>query len=132
MSTDAALSEATVREWTWKPGPTRDMLVAVLRLALRVGVNGEFSALDLPCRGADEQGGTGIAGSVFRLLREAGILARHGRWLDTTFYPTTILNAGGNPIGVYRLANPGLARALLERHSPGETKKQEQKEMAFA
>ena len=112
--------QAAIHEWTWKTAAMRDMTLAVCRVAIARGLNGEFSAMDLPLRGAGEQGGTGIAGTVFKHLKDAGIIARVGPFIDGQFYPRTIINAGGNPIGVYRLAHPGLARALIEVHSPGE------------
>ena len=115
------MNQATlVLEWTWKTQSMRAMTLAVLRLALERGPNGEFSSMDLPLRGSDAQGGTGIAGSVFRQLKEAGIIARKGTWIDGTWYPKTITNAGGNPVGLYALANPSLAQALLAAHAPVE------------
>lgn len=112
--------EAAVNQWTWKTLSMRDMALAVCRLALQRGSNGEFSALDLPVHGAHDQGGTGIAGTIFRQLKDAGIIARVGVFVDGKFYPKNVVNAGGNPVGVYRLAHPGLARALIRAHSPGE------------
>ena len=94
------------------------MTLAVLRLALERGVNGEFSSMDLSLRGSDAQGGTGIAGSVFRQLKDAKIIARKGAWIDGTWYPKTVINAGGNPVGLYCLAHPGLAHAFIDAHTP--------------
>lgn len=117
MST--TLDTAAVQEWTWKTPAMRDMTLAVCRLALERGIEGEFSALDLPFRGAGDQGGTGIAGTVFHNLKAAAIIARVGVFVAGVFYPRTIMNACGNPVGVYRLANPGMARALVNAHCPG-------------
>ena len=107
------LRDATIREWTWKTPAMRDMAVALCRLALGRGMAGEFSALDLPMRGAGAQGGPGIAGTVFRQLKEAGMIARVGVFVDGTFFPRNVINDGGNPVGVYRLRSPALARALI-------------------
>lgn len=116
----STVERATLHEWTWKTAAMRDMTLAVCRLALSRGINGEFSALNLPLRGAHDQGGTGIAGSVFRQLKEAGIIAPVGVFVDQAFYPRTVVNKGGNPVGVYRLRHPGLARALIAIHAPAE------------
>lgn len=123
-----SLEHETLVEWTWKTPAMRDMAVAIARLALdRRGE--EFSALDLPRHGAHDQGGPGIAGTVFRQLKEAGIIARVGVFFDGHFYPRSVINAGGNPVGVYRLAHPGLARALLAAHGV-ETETAQQLEFA--
>lgn len=127
--TTAALQEAMVHEWTWKTPAMRDMALAVCRLALARGAAGEFSALDLPMHGQAEQGGSGIAGSVFRQLKDAGIISRVGVFVDQTFYPRSVTNAGGNPVGVYRLAHAALARRLIEVHSPGEIRVMEQMDL---
>jgi hypothetical protein len=121
--------EGLVNQWTWKTPAMRDMTLAVCRLALDRGLGGEFSALDLPLRGAHDQGGTGIAGTVFRHLKEARIIARVGVFVGDTFYPRSVINDGGNPVGVYRLAHPGMARALVEVHSPGEIGEAKQLEL---
>jgi hypothetical protein len=119
MTTDTMPTQATLlKEWTWKTPAMRAMTLAVCRLALARGVGGEFSALDLPAHGAEEHGGTGIAGSVFRQLAEAGILAPAGAFVDGEFLQRRVRNAGGNPVGVWKLRHPGLARALIARHEP--------------
>ena len=118
MSNTAALSDIESLCWMWKTPSMAAMTVAVLTVALERGVNGRFSAMDLPVRGAEQQGGTGIAGTVMKHLKDAGIIAVAGVWDDGQFYRKTVINDGGNPIGVYQLANPGMARALLARHRP--------------
>jgi hypothetical protein len=114
MKPDAA---TIVHEWTWKTPAMRDMAVAVCRLALDRGVNGTFSALDLAMHGQIEQGGSGIAGSIFGQLAEDGILAPVGVFADGEFLRKTVRNAHGNPIGLWRLASASHARALLARHA---------------
>jgi hypothetical protein len=96
----------------------RDMTFAVCRLALNRGVGGEFSALDLPAHGAGKQGGSGIAGSVFRQLVDAEIIGPVGAFIDGQFYQKRLRNENGNPIGVWRLTSGGRARALLNLHAP--------------
>jgi hypothetical protein len=91
------------------------MTRAVLHLALERGVIGEFSAMDLAEHGEEAHGGSGIAGSVFRQLAEAQIIAPVGAFIDGEFYQRRVRNAAGNPVGVWRLAEHGLAAALLER-----------------
>lgn len=112
------LAEATINEWTWKTEAMKRMTLDVCRLALSRGSSGEFSAMDLPRRGAEDQGGSGIAGSVIRTLCDRGIIAKVGVYAAGAFYPKTVINDGGNPISVYRLANQHLAEQLVHRHSP--------------
>ena len=126
------LQSATIVQWTWKTPAMRDMTLAVCRLAIERGIGGEFSSLDLPLRGQHAQGGRGIAGVVFRQLKDSGIIARVGAFVEDVFYPRTVQNAGGNPVGVYRLENPGLARALIEAHDPGYERPAVQMEMPIA
>jgi len=128
---DGTLAEATVAEWTWKTTAMRDMTVAVCRLAIERGVSGEFSALDLPVHGADEHGGTGIAGSVFRVLADHDIIAAVGVFVGGQFFAKTIRNAGGNPVKFWRLKSPSLARELLRRHDPDAAPAPRQEEMAI-
>jgi len=120
MSTTATTrlpdSATLVNEWTWKTPAMRAMTIAVCRVALERGYAGEFSALDLPNHGASEHGGTGIAGSVFRQLADADILSPVGGYLGSEFVQRRVRNAGGNMIGLWRLKNGGLARALIARH----------------
>ena len=119
--------EILVREWAWKTPAMKEMTLAVCEIALRHGLQ-EFSALDLPEHGADAHGGTGIAGSVFRLLADAGIIAPVGTFIDGEFYQKRVRNAGGNPIGQWRLAHRGLAEALIAVHG-GRAAGQEQLEL---
>jgi hypothetical protein len=120
---DAKFADSVIHEWTYKPGPMRDMVIQVLTLALR---RAEFSANDLPLHGQAAQGGVGIAGSVIRHLIKDGILAPVGTFDGPHFCPRVAFNAGGNKIGVYRLDNAGLARTLLNRHHPQPDVKTEQ------
>lgn len=104
---------AAINEFTWKPGPMGDMIKAVCRLALK-GL--PFSAIDLAAQGEGEQGGSGIAGTVFGSLVRAEIIEPVGGWLDGEFVQRRVRNANGNPVGVWRLRNGALARALVARH----------------
>ena len=134
MPTDLQITEqqqASIHQWTWKTEAMRHMTLAVVRLALARGLNGEFSALDLPLRGALSQGGSGIAGTVFKNLKDAGLICRVGVFVGGAFYPRNVINDGGNPVGVYRLAHPGMARALLAIHAPHELPKLEQQELSL-
>ena len=116
MAATAGLTaETMLAEWTWKTPAMKQMTLDVCRLAIRTGLSG-FTALDLAHRGADDQGGTGIAGSVFKQLANAGIIAAVGTFIDGEFFQRRVRNAGGNPIGVWRVANTGLAEALLRVH----------------
>lgn len=108
--------ETVLAQWTWKTPAMKAMTLEVCRVALDRGLGGEFSALDVGPRGADAQGGTGVAGSVFRQLADAGVIGPAGTFVDGEFFQRRIRNAGGNPIGLWRLESPGLARALLRVH----------------
>jgi len=116
-------ADVVIHEWTWKTPAMKAMTLAVARLAIERG-NREFSALDLPTHGADDHGGTGIAGTVFGQLAKAGIIAPVGGIIDGEFVQRIVRNAHGNRIGVWRLAHGGLARALIRAHDskppPGE------------
>ena len=123
-------SDVILTEWTWKTPAMRTMTRAVLHLALERGVIGEFSAMDLAEHGEEAHGGSGIAGSVFRQLAEAQIIAPVGAFIDGEFYQRRVRNAAGNPVGVWRLAEHGLAAALLERMG-GAAMRVDQLEMAM-
>lgn len=121
--------EAALRQWAWKTPAMKAMTLAVCRLALeRAG--SEFSANDLPefigGKTASVHGGQGVAGAIFHRLIADGILARVGRFEcasrtgQPTFYPKVVLNAGGNKVGVYRLACSARARTLLRVHGQPE------------
>jgi hypothetical protein len=120
MNPSAAVAQpsldAQVKQWTWKTPAMRRMTLAICRLALARGPAGTFSALDLETHGEDAHGGSGIAGTVFRQLSDAGIIGPVGAVLDGEFIQRRVRNACGNPIGVWRLAHPGLARALIQAH----------------
>jgi hypothetical protein len=127
---EKAFTEAQINEWVWKTPAMKAMTLAVCRLALARGMAGEFSAMDLALRGAEAQGGTGIAGSVFRQLSTAGIIGFACDWTtDGRAVPRTVTNAGGNPIKLYRLLSAPLARALIHRHAPAEHRPAVQQEM---
>ena len=128
-SSDTARLDAQINEWTWKTPAMRAMTLDVCRLALARGMDGEFSALDCQHRGAFAQGGTGIAGSVFTQLRKNGVIGFAVIWADGQAFPKTVINDGGNPIRLYRLLSPSLARALIHRHSPAEYSPAVQTEM---
>lgn len=116
------LAEAIVRQWTWKTPAMQAMAVAICRLALdratqRVrtaeGGPGEFSANDLP---AFAHGGGGIAGAIFHRLAKDGVLCPVTIWTGSEHSQKYVRNAGGNRIGLWRLASAALARALLKAH----------------
>ena len=123
-------ADTLVNEWTWKTDSMRAMAVAVLRLAVSRAAGEPFSALDLPIHGEDAHGGSGIAGSVFRQLADAHILAPVGVFCEGEFLQRRVRNAGGNPVGLWRLADWPLAHALLRRHGAAQ-ERQEQRELAI-
>lgn len=114
----AEFSEARELQWTWKTPAMEAMAVAICKLALERGAAREFSANDLPIHTAIEHGGTGICGSIFKRLLEDGVLVRAGMFdSERKFQPKIAVNAGGNKIGVYRLANHAKAATLIKLHS---------------
>jgi hypothetical protein len=128
--TDAAPpAEAVIQQWTWKTDAMKAMTLAVCELALARGLQGEFSALDLPARGAGEQGGSGIAGTVFKQLANAGIIAPVGVHVAGEFIQRRVRNDCGNPIGLWRLAHAGLARKLIAVHGDRKQPEPIQEEM---
>lgn len=124
--------DVVVTEWVWKSEAMRAMTLAVCQLALSKaeGRAEGFSALDLPDHGADRHGGSGIAGSVFRTLVDHGVIAPVGAFVDGEFVQKRVRNAGGNPIGVWRLASGALARSILAAHG-ARVAEREQAEMQF-
>lgn len=125
------LADATIQQWTWKTEAMKAMTLAVCELALARGLQGEFSAMDLDLRGADDQGGTGIAGTVFKQLANAGILAPVGVMIAGEFHQRRVRNDCGNPIGVWRLAHAGLARKLIAIHGAKKQAPPIQEELAL-
>lgn len=116
---EASFAEARELQWTWKTPAMEAMAVAICKLAIERGMAREFSANDL----ADfDHGGQGIAGSIFKRLLEDGVLARAGMFdSEKKFCPKIAVNAGGNKIGVYRLASHAKASALVKLHSRADT-----------
>lgn len=115
---NADFAEAIVLQWSFKPAAMSQMMLAICKLALERSAAGvpsgsDFSANDLP---EFAHGGRGIAGSVFGPLANQGVLAPVGTFINGAFQQRTVKNAGGNHIGVWRLASAPLARALLKAH----------------
>lgn len=105
--------EILVREWTWKTAAMKRMTLAVCELAL---ARGEFSALDLREHGEAAHGGSGIAGSVFRQLADAGVIAPVGVFLEGEFIQRRVRNENGNPVGIWKLKSRAMAISLLRVH----------------
>lgn len=111
-------AEAIILQWSWKTPAMKAMTLAVCRLALERGARGtEFSANDLP---DFAHGGAGIAGAIFQRLARDGVLAPVLVWDGTSYSQKYVRNAGGNRIGLWRLANAALARRALEVHGQPE------------
>lgn len=111
-------ADVLVAEWTWKTPAMKAMTLAVCTLAVERGVRGSFSALDLKTHGASAHGGSGIAGSVFRQLADAGVIAPVGGFIDGEFQQKTVPNEHGNRIGLWKLNSRALALSLLRVHGP--------------
>lgn len=114
-----SFAEKRLLQWFYKSPAMAAMTVMVCQLALRRGMAGEFSANDLPLHTASGHGGRGIAGSVMKDLAspEWGVLAPVGAWDGAAqFVPKFVMNAGGNPIRVWRLKSAALAARLIEVH----------------
>jgi hypothetical protein len=119
----AAFAEARELQWVWKTPAMAAMAVAVCRLASEKAGE-EFSANDLTLRSATIQGGSGIAGSIFKRLVEDDVITPVGGFdAAGKFLPKYVTNAGGNPIRVWRLKNYASALRLVELHSGATTPK---------
>ena len=124
-------TEARELQWTWKTPAMAAMAVAICELALQRGAAREFSANDLPIHTAIEHGGTGICGSIFKRLLEDGVVVRAGFFdADRKFCPKITTNAGGNKIGVYRLASHAKASALIRIHKAAPVEPPKQTDLA--
>lgn len=117
------LSDAILREWTWKTPAMKEMTLAICRLALARGSTQPFSANDLP---EFAHGGPGICGSVFHRLQEDGVIARVGHFIEDKFCPLIVMNKGGNKLSVWRLASHARARTLLAVHGQPEPELRQQ------
>lgn len=100
------LDEATQREWLWKTPAMQKMALAVCELAIN---SQEFSANDLP---EFEHGGRGICGSIFRRLAADGVIVP----VMIGTQQKIAYNAGGNRIGVYKVASHKLTLRLIQVH----------------
>lgn len=108
-----AFAEARELQWLWKTEAMRRMALAVAQLALDAD---EFAADDLP---ADlEHGGSGIAGSVFAVLVNNGIIQRAGLTSGGQFYGKERASKREGrkdaKLKVFTLADAGKARAFLQ------------------
>lgn len=108
-SSDERFSDARELQWMWKTPAMRAMVVAICKLALEKSTQ-EFSANDLIL---ENHGGRGIAGSIFHRLANDGVLSPVGIFIGKEFQQRTVKNAGGNRIGLWRLASRWRAEALL-------------------
>lgn len=124
----APVDEAAILQWTWKTPAMQAMAVAICKLALERGASEEFSANDLP---QFAHGGQGICGTIFLGLISNGVIARVGTFDGAgKFQPRIVTNAGGNKIGVYRLASHARASALVRIHGAQKQPELKQAEMA--
>ena len=83
------------------------------------GFVGEFPRIGAaPVLGLMARDDQNVIARLHRQLADAGLIARCGVYVDGKFYPKTVTNAGGNPIGVYTVKQPSLARALIRAHAP--------------
>lgn len=126
MSTPDTFAEARELQWTWKTTAMAAMAVAVCRLAVeKVGT--EFSANDLRL---EEHGGSGICGSIFKRLAKDKVIEPACVLVAGQPMQKTILNAGGNKIGLWRLKSYARALRLIEAHAPPHPEKFIQAELS--
>jgi hypothetical protein len=105
--------DARELQWLHKPAAMSAMAAAVCRLAVEKA-GAEFSANDLTL---DEHGGRGVCGSIFKRLAKDDVIEPACVLADGQPMQKTILNAGGNRIGLWRLKSYARALRLIEAHS---------------
>lgn len=108
-----AFADARELQWLWKTAAMMNMAASLVQLAL---AQEEFAADDLPAH--LEHGGSGIAGSVFAVLVNRGIIRRAGLWQGTEFYgkerPSHRAGRKDAKVKVFHLADGFKARAFLK------------------
>ena len=121
-------ADIALKEWVFKNDHMRRMACDICDLAIKRGLL-PFSANDLPRHGEKEQGGSGIAGTLFKQLSEQlHIIAPVCFAVGDKLIQDYENNEGGNKIGMWRLnPNGGMARAsaLLRSHGRKDEKQQE-------
>jgi len=129
LAEELKFSDARERQWLWKTNAMLDMAKMFVRLALG---QDEFTANDLPDDFA--QGGPGIAGSVTKILANAGIIKKRGAWIGDQFMCKMATSARhdnhGSSLFTWTLASRGLAERFLTRNHA--TLEPQQKELVLA
>lgn len=110
------LHEPICQQVAWKNDEMKRFALALVRRALAAG--GEFTTDIVP---DDERGtGTGIAGSVIELLKNASVLEPVGVTQNGEWYAKRLISARpgckSRYVGVYRLRDRGTARSFLTRN----------------
>jgi hypothetical protein len=108
---EAAFQDARELQWLHKPAAMSAMAAAVCRLAVEKA-GAEFSANDLTL----DHGGRGVCGSIFKRLAKDDVIEPACVLADGQPMQKTILNAGGNRIGLWRLKSYARALRLIEAH----------------
>ena len=116
MNTDAQFQEAIAQEVVWKNGEMQRFAVALVRRALDAG--GHFTTDIVP--DTERGDGSGIAGSVIELLKNANVIqpvghTHGGQWFALRT-KSTRPDRKSAWLCVYQLTSPALAEAFLKRH----------------
>lgn len=127
MNPDPKFQTAIAQQVIWKNPAIRRFAISLVRHALEQ--SDRFTTDIVPdADRLDDHGqplGTGIAGSVIELLKNANLIQPVGHTgMDGAWYAlrkkSNRPDRKGAWVCVYRLSNPALARSFLERHG-GET-----------
>ena len=116
MNPDQNFQQAIHAEIVWKNAEMQRFATALVRAALKLG--GHFTTDIVP---DDLRGdGTGIAGSVIELLKNANVIQpvghmHHGQWFALRT-KSTRPDRKSAWLCVYQLTSTGLAEAFLKRH----------------
>lgn len=115
-----APAEAVDQQVVWKNDEIKAFAVALVRAALARQAAGstQFTTDIVP--DAERGSGTGIAGSVVTMLKNASVIQAVGFWRDNRFYAERMMSAREGRKSawnnVYQLTSHAAAVSFLERH----------------
>lgn len=115
-----APAAAVDQQVVWKNDEIRTFAVAFVREALRLQQAGTMKFTTDIVRDAERGSGTGIAGSVITMLKNASVIQAVGFWRDGQFYAERMMSAREGRKSaynnVYQLTSHATAVSFLERH----------------
>jgi hypothetical protein len=115
-----APAAAVDQQVVWKNEEIKAFAVALVRAALALQAAGTHKFTTDIVRDAERGSGTGIAGSVVTMLKNASVLQAVGFWRDQQFYAERMMSAREGRKSawnnVYQLTSHAAAVSFLERH----------------